>query len=278
MGDPAGPEREATELAWRFRELSDRHGGWACFYQVGPHALARYLDLGLSLLKLGEEAIVPLEGFSLEGGERRALRQVHARGGREGLAFEVAPKEAVPALLPELRRVSDAWLAEKRTREKGFSLGYFEERYLCEGPVALARRDGAIVAFANVWAPANPAELSVDLMRYVPGAPRGTMDFLFVSLMRWGREKGYGAFNLGMAPFSGFEERSLAPAWTKLGARLFRYGEDFYNFQGVRQYKEKFAPEWRPRWLAAPGGLRLPVILTNIAALVSRGLKGVVSR
>ncbi len=149
---------------------------------------------------------------------------------------------------------------------------------LREGPAALARKDGAVVAFANVWTSACKAELSVDLMRHGPEAPRGTMDHLFVSLMLWGREQGYQAFNLGMAPFSGLEARALAPLWTKLGARLFRYGEDLYNFQGLRQYKEKFAPEWRPRWLAAPGGLRLPMVLTNIAALVSRGLKGVVAR
>ncbi|BDG05893.1 bifunctional lysylphosphatidylglycerol flippase/synthetase MprF [Anaeromyxobacter oryzae] len=278
MGDPVGPEPAATELAWRFRELSDQHGGWTCFYQVGPAALPRYLDLGLSLLKLGEEALVPLERFSLEGGERRALRQAYNRGERDGLVFEVVPAAGVPALLPDLRRISDTWLEEKKTREKGFSLGYFDERYLREGPVAVARVNGAPVAFANVWTSAARVELSVDLMRYVPEAPKTTMDYLFVSLMLWGRAEGYRQFNLGMAPFSGFEERALAPLWTRFGARLFRHGENFYNFQGLRQYKEKFAPDWRPRWLAAPGGLRLAAILTNVAALVSRGLKGVVAR
>jgi phosphatidylglycerol lysyltransferase len=274
MGDPAGPEPEATELAWRFRELSDRHGGWTCFYQVGPRHLGRYLDLGLSLVKLGEEAIVPLGTFSLDGGERRALRQAYRRAERDGLAFRMAGAAEVPPLLPELRRVSDEWLAEKRSREKGFSLGFFDARYLCEGPVALVLSAGRIVAFANVWAGSCRAELSVDLMRHAAGAPRSAMDFLFVSLLAWGKAQGYEAFNLGMAPFSGLEDRALAPLWTKLGARLYRHGEYFYAFQGLRQYKEKFAPEWRPRYLATPGGLFLPVILTNVAALVSRGPKG----
>jgi len=115
-------------------------------------------------------------------------------------------------------------------------------------------------------------------MRHLADAPRVTMDFLFVSLLRWGRAEGYASFNLGMAPFSGMEDRALAPLWTRLGARLYRHGEYFYNFQGLRQYKEKFAPEWRPRFLAAPGAFHLPIVLTNVAALVSRGLKGVVAR
>lgn len=278
LGDPVGAERAATELAWRFRELSDRHGGWTCFYQVGPAALPRYLDMGLALFRLGEEAIVALEGFSLEGSERRPLRQAFHRGERDGLRFEVVPVPQIPALLPELRCISDAWLAEKNVREKGFSVGYFEERYLRDGPVAVARVEGRVVAFANLWTSASKAELSFDLMRHLPGAPRATMDFLFVSIMEWGREQGYRAFSLGMAPLSGLEDRALAPLWTKVGARLFRYGEYFYNFQGLRQYKEKFAPEWQPRYLAAPGGLRLPLVLANVAALVSRGLKGVVAR
>jgi phosphatidylglycerol lysyltransferase len=278
MGDPVGPARAATELAWRLRELSDRHGGLTCFYQVGADTLPRYLDMGLALFRLGEEAIVVLGDFSLEGGARRALRQAHHRAERDGLAFEVVDAAAVPPHLPDLRRISDAWLGEKHVREKGFSVGYFDERYLCEGPVALARAGRRVAGFANLWTSAARAELSFDLMRHLPDAPRGTMDFLFVSIALWGKAQGYRTLNLGMAPLSGLEDRMLAPLWTRLGARLYRHGEHFYNFQGLRQYKEKFAPEWRPRFLAAPGGLRLPLVLTNLAAVVSRGLGGVVAR
>ncbi|MHA7632205.1 bifunctional lysylphosphatidylglycerol flippase/synthetase MprF [Corallococcus sp. M7] len=278
MGDPVGPPDAATELAWRFLELADRHHGWACFYQVGPGALPRYLDLGLTLLKLGEEATVPLQDFTLEGPERRGLRHGLRRMEREAWTFEVQPREAVPQLLPQLRTLSDAWLAEKHTREKGFSLGWFSPRYLEQGPVALVRRSGVLMGFANVWAPDTKEELSVDLMRYQPGSPHGAMDFLFTSLMLWGRQQGFQRFNLGMAPFSGFEARALAPMWNRLGALLFRHGEHFYNFQGLRQYKEKFRPDWAPRYLASPGGLALPGVLAGVTSLVSRGLGGVVAR
>ncbi len=278
MGDPVGPEKAATELAWTLRELADHHGGWAAFYQVGPAALPRYLDMGLSLFRLGEEALVPLEDFSIEGGPRRPLRTSYRRAERDGLSFDVVPAADVAPLLPELRAISDAWLEEKNVREKGFSVGAFDDRYLREGPLAVARLGGRIVAFANLWAPASQEELSFDLMRHTPGVPHATMDYLFVSIMLWGRDQGFRIFSLGMAPLSGLEDRTLAPLWTKVGARLFRHGEYFYNFQGLRQYKEKYLPEWRPRYLAAPGGLRLPFVLANVAATVSRGLKGVVSR
>ncbi|MGH8638736.1 MAG: phosphatidylglycerol lysyltransferase domain-containing protein, partial [Burkholderiales bacterium] len=116
------------------------------------------------------------------------------------------------------------------------------------------------------------------LMRHVEDAPRGTMDFLFISLMLWGREQGYRSFSLGMAPFSGFEDRALAPLWTKLGARVFRHGEHFYNFQGLRAFKDKFDPIWEPRYLASPGGLATPIALGHVAALVSGGVSGLVTK
>ena len=115
-------------------------------------------------------------------------------------------------------------------------------------------------------------------MRYAPSAPKGIREYLFIQLMLWGRAEGYRWFNLGMAPFSGFEAHDLAPLWSRLGAFLFRHGEQFYNLQGLRQYKEKFDPQWNPKYLACPGGLALPRILTNVASLISGGVKGVVGK
>jgi phosphatidylglycerol lysyltransferase len=115
-------------------------------------------------------------------------------------------------------------------------------------------------------------------MRFLPDAPENVMEYLFLQLMLWGKQEGYRWFNLGMAPLSGLEDRALAPLWNRLGAFMFRHGEHFYNFQGLRRYKDKFDPEWEPRYLASPGGLALPRILTNITALISGGLKGVITK
>jgi phosphatidylglycerol lysyltransferase len=184
----------------------------------------------------------------------------------------------VPPLMPTLRAISDAWLAEKNSREKGFSLGRFDETYLAHHPIALIHFGGQAVAFANLWTSPTLDELSVDLMRWSPGAPPGMMDFLFLKLMLWGQETGYAKFNLGMAPMSGLENRTLAPLWSKAGALVYRFGEHFYNFRGLRQYKEKFDPDWEPRYIATPGGLALPRILANVASLISGGLGGIVRK
>lgn len=281
LGDPIGPDQEMPELVWQFRELCDRYGGWTVFYQVDQAHLPLYLDVGLALQKLGEEGRVPLESFSLEGASRSALRHERKQLEKEGWIFEIHPAESVPVVIPELKRISDGWLSQKNAREKGFSLGFFDTRYLERFPVAVIRskdRPDRIVAFANVWLGADREELSVDLMRYTSEAPRNVMDYLFINLMLWGKAEGYRWFNLGMAPLSGFEDRALAPLWTRVGAFVFRHGEHFYNFQGIRQYKEKFEPEWKPKFLASHGSLSLPVILKDIASLIGGGLKGIVTR
>ena len=91
----------------------------------------------------------------------------------------------------------------------------------------------------------------------------------------WGKEQGCQRFVLGMAPLSGFESSPLAPLWNRVGAFLYEHGEPFYNFQGLRAFKEKFDPVWTPRYLATPGRLKLPRILADIAALVAGGYRRV---
>ncbi len=278
LGDPVGSQAGAEELVWRLREISDHHGGQTVFYQVCGERLGLYADLGLAALKVGEEARVALDGFSLDGSERADLRQAHKRAQRDGASFEVVAPEGVDALVPVLRKISDAWLTSKSTAEKRFSVGAFSPEYLRQFPVAVVRAQGVPVAFANLWTTGTKAELSVDLMRFDPQAPRGAMDYLFIELMLWGRAQGYRCFNLGMAPLSGLEAHPLAPAWHRVGNFIFRHGEHFYNFEGLRRYKTKFDPTWEPRYLVARGGIALPRVLVDVSVLIAGGMKEIFAR
>src|SRR5258706_185322 len=276
MGDPIGPATDHEELIWRFLEHADRYGCRPAFYEVSPEALPAYIDAGLGLSKLGEEARVSLEGFSLEGGARAGLRQSHQRGDPDRLSFQIAPPAEYPQLRARLREISDEWLTAKGVAEKGFSLGFFDDAYLQHFSIALVMHEGRPVAFANLWESQGREELSVDLMRHATAAPRSVMDYLFIELMLWGSARGYAWFNLGMAPLAGLEAHRLAPAWHKRGRLGYRLGAEFYNFDGLREYKDKFAPQWRPRYLAAPGRLALARVLLHVTLLISGGLRGAV--
>jgi phosphatidylglycerol lysyltransferase len=271
LGDPVGPPEAAPGLIRDFVERANDYGGLPVFYQIRSAQLHHYADIGMAFAKLGEEARVPLQGFSLDGSRNKELRGALKRLAREHLDFRVVEPAEVRTILPQLKSVSDAWLASKSVSEKGFSLGFFDADYLARLPVAVLERDGQVVAFANLLCGPSGEELSVDLMRFSSAAPPGTMDGLFTSLLVWGRDRGYRWFNLGMAPLSGLVRSPISPLWTRLAGFLYHHGEAFYNFEGLRAYKEKFHPVWEPRYLAYPGGLSLPVVLADIAALSAGG-------
>ncbi|GAB6281131.1 MAG: hypothetical protein STSR0007_12980 [Thermovirga sp.] len=139
-------------------------------------------------------------------------------------------------------------------------------------------REGHILAFANLWVSGDKEEFAPDLMRYLDQAPNVIMEYLFLNLMIWGKEQGFNWFNMGMAPLSGLESRRLAPFWNHVGTLVFRHGEALYNFQGLRSYKEKFAPVWEPRYLAFPGRFALGNVLMDVTSLIAGDLMGVFRR
>ncbi|HMM75899.1 MAG TPA: bifunctional lysylphosphatidylglycerol flippase/synthetase MprF [Gammaproteobacteria bacterium] len=276
--DPIGAEDQRPELVWRFIGSAREAGARASFYQVRAAHLALYLDAGLRAFKLGEYAQVPLAHFSLRGKARQDLRSAVNRAEREGLRFEVLPPAAVRARLPALRAISDAWLAAHAAAEKRYSLGAFDEDYVCRLPLALVSCGDEPLAFATLMTTATRQAASVDLMRQRTEAPRGTMDFLFARLLLHFQAEGYARFGLGMAPLSGMATHPLAPHWHRIGRLLYAHGEHFYNFQGLRAFKDKFAPVWEPRYLACPGGVAPLLVLADVAALIGGGYKRMVSK
>ncbi|QSA98893.1 bifunctional lysylphosphatidylglycerol flippase/synthetase MprF [Methylococcus sp. EFPC2] len=278
LGDPVGPPQLAEELAWHFRERVDRENGRIAFYQVRPSLLPIYLDMNLTPVKIGEEAVIPLDRFTVEGSHGADFRYVLKRAERDGLSLEILRREDFSARLAELRAISDDWLANKQSREKGFSLGAFLPHYLGRSDIALIRHGGRTVAFANLLTTATRTEASVDLMRHTRDAPKSTMEYLFVALLCHFKIAGYASFNLGMAPFSGLEDHPLAPIWQRFGALLYNRGVPYYNFQGLRRFKEKFQPVWEPRYLACPGGLNPALVMTDAAVLIAGGYRGVFTK
>ncbi len=278
LSGPIGNPEHHEELAWQFREATDRHDARCVFYHVSDAQLPLYVDLGLSLVKLGEEARVRLEAFDIDTSERAEMRHARNRAKRDGAHFEIIPAACVASVMDELRSVSDAWLADKNVHEKGFSLGAFIPSYIANFDCAVVRVQDAIVAFATIWQSAGYEELTVDLMRFSDKAPKGVMDFLFTEILLFAKSRGYRWFSLGMAPLSGLGQHPLATQWQKLGNLLFRFGDNFYNFEGLRRYKSKFLPEWEPRYLASPGGFGLTAVLIDTTVLISGGVREVFTK
>ena len=270
LADPVGDEEKFEGLYWRFAEQAQDEGMRVAFYQVPAAMIPTCVEMGMRVFKLGEEAMVRLADFDLSTPELKKFRKVTNRLEREKWRFEIWDPAEVKAHIGQLRAISDAWLAHHNAREKGFSLGRFDEDYLCRLPVAVIRVNGRATAFGNIWPGNGKDELSTDLMRHLPDAPNGVMDCLFVQLMLWGKQQGYQWFDLGMAPLSGLAARQFAPLWNRIGGLIYDRGEAFYNFNGLRAWKEKFQPIWQPRYLAIQKAWDLPAVILDITTLIGK--------
>ena len=247
------------------------------FYQISLEWIPPLHDRGYAFFKLGEEALVRLDRVTLDGHEGKLYRQILRRGERDGLRMRVVAPFEIAGLLPTLREISYDWLRAKAQRERQFSIGFFDEAYLQRFPCAIVERtaDGRILAFANLLRGPHREELSVDLMRYRAEAAN-VMDFMFASLFLYGKDQGFARFNLGMAPLASVGQFQGAHARERLANVLFQHGENWYNFQGLRFYKEKFDPEWVPRYMAYQNAWEWPAAITNVSALVAGGWRKVV--
>ncbi len=280
LGDPVGPPAEWPDLMWRFIELADSHGGRAAFYQIPASSLPLYLDAGLKILKLGEEARVSLPSFTLEGSVRADLRYALKRGERDQLQFEMIPPECVASIMDEIGEISNAWLSKHASGgEKRFSVAAFRREFVLAQPVALLRQNGEAIAFATVMTTDLRDEVTLGLMRLKPGpTSRVAMEYLFVRLIQHFREQGYRTFSLGTLPLSGFSAHRLAPSWHRLARVIRSLGRRYYNFQGLRTFKAKFDPAWEPRYLAASGWFGPYLALIDIAALIGGGVRATIRR
>lgn len=270
FADPAGSRQGRAQVLSEFLLRARSAGAMPVFYQADAQTAAEMARHGYRAWKLGEEARVPLTGFSLDGGERKAIRQNVRKLEREGLRFELSARPD-QSLLATCAAVSQQWLADKRAAEKRFSLGQFDPVYLSAMPMALVWRGSELQAFANVLTTADHSILSVDLMRQVRDAPRGCMDLLFARLMEWGAAQGFVEFSLGMAPLANVESDPSTPNWSRLARLVRRFGERHYNFQGVRRFKQKWQPNWVPRYLLCPRRRDFLPVLLECAVTIAGG-------
>jgi phosphatidylglycerol lysyltransferase len=258
LGDPIGPLDDQLPSIKAFKALCQQNDWQPIYYQTLPETLDLYKQAGLDAICIGNEGIVNLETFTLEGKAGKSLRTPVNKFTNAGYKFIVHQPPISDELLEELRAISDEWLTSMHGSEKRFSLGWFDDDYIRNSPIgAVYTPEGWISAFANFVPEYQLNEVTIDLMRHRHEMENGTMDFLFASLFRWAKEQGYHGFNLGLSALSGVGEQAGDPAIERVMHWVYENVNQFYNFKGLHSFKEKFHPKWSPRYLIYPGAANL---------------------
>ena len=249
MGEPIGNQAYLLPALQAFMRDADMAGLRPVFYEISEELTLRLHEMGFDFIKVGEEGHVDLTTFTLAGKPRRGERALVNKFKREGYQFKIIEPPLSDAQYAELRDISTSWLRDET--EKSFSMGFFDRDYLNEAPIAvMTDADGKMVAFANLMPTGDHRMTSIDLMRSSQDAPSGMMDGLFVYLFETCREQGYDSFNLGMAPLANVGVSEFSFIEERVAHLIYEYGSNFYSFQGLRAYKEKYVTEWQPKYLA----------------------------
>lgn len=267
LGDPIGNPSLFKEAINAFRLYADQYDMTPVFYEINEDFLPIYHENGFKFLKLGEEAVMDLSEFTLIGKRYAQLRTIKNKMNRGEFTFELLQNPIDPAIMDNLRYISDLWLEGRR--EKEFSLGSFDENYINLAPVAIVKQDNEITAFATIMPMYDPDTISIDLMRLVPDPPNGTMDALFVGIIEWAIEQGYKGFVLGKAPLSNVGYNQFSPTKEKVVKYIYQYGNKIYSFKGLRRYKEKYHPNWKGIYLAYPKSNNLYMSLIQLTKMIS---------
>jgi phosphatidylglycerol lysyltransferase len=250
LGDPVGPENEIETAVREFKDFCARNDWGTAFYQTLPVFLKVYGKLGFKRLKIGDDAVVELDKFSLDGRPMKELRHSVRKMEKEGVQTRTWDPPVPNGVLQQAKAVSDDWLGIAGRRERRFSLGLFDWGYVKSTPlVAAVDAEGQMLAFVNVIPSYRKGEATIDLMRHGKSSPSGIMDFLFVHLFQYFKERGFAAFNMGMAPLSGFQDGEKATIEERAIHSFMRRMDFLFSFRGIRAYKGKFATTWEPRYV-----------------------------
>lgn len=243
------------------------------FYEVNQETTLLLHEYGYDFMKFGETAQVSLDEFTTEGKHGKKFRTVVNKLENKGYHFQVLQPPFDKKMLNTLKEISDSWLDGRQ--EKGFSLGYFDEKYIQLTPIALVSdEEDNIQAFVTFLASNGPNEASIDLMRYdLKTAPNGIMDYLFVKLLLHFKEEGVTFFDLGMAPLSNVGTEKHSFLQEKVAYLIYAFTNRFYSFSGLRQYKQKFNPIWSPRYVAYPRDTWLILDMLAIYRVDNRKVK-----
>ena len=273
MSDPLAQSGYLEKGLSQFLEDAEAANVAVIFYEVNQETTLLLHEYGYDFMKFGENAQIPLESFTIEGKHGKKFRTIVNKLENKGYQFEVLQPPFDEELLNVLKEISDNWLDGRQ--EKGFSLGYFDEKYIQLAPIALVRdEENNVQAFVTFLASNGPEEASIDLMRYhLRTAPNGIMDYLFVKLLLHFKEEGVIFFDLGMAPLSNVGTEKHSFLQEKVAYLIYAFTNRFYSFSGLRQYKQKFSPVWMPRYIAYPRNTWLILDMLAIYRVDNRKVK-----
>jgi phosphatidylglycerol lysyltransferase len=257
---------EMKDCITQFDMYCYESGMKSIYYRVSEESLEIYHQLKKKNLFLGQEGVVNLTTFSLNGGSKKPMRNAINKVIDRGYKATIHTAPVKDGILQKIKSVSDEWLNDMGRSEIIFSQGMFVwEELKQQTIITVENEEEKIIAFLNIIPDFAKDEATYDLIRKTKDAPNGVMDFILIELFNYLKSQNLSFVNLGFAPMSGlndahtFPEKSMKFAYEKL--------KSFAQYKGLREYKEKFEPQWHNKYLIYQHDydlLQIPTVLANV--------------
>jgi phosphatidylglycerol lysyltransferase len=270
LGDPAGSPKEFKQLISQFNEFVTLNGWYVAAINTTSISEKIYRQEGLNELFIGNEAIITIADYVAYTTLSKHFRYINNVAVRDGLTIEYW--ETIDDVkVRVLKQVSDSWLSHGGRKEFTFFMGYFDPTYLKACSVMVLKQANVVVGYINILPSFTDKEVSIDHFRARPGISPASMHFLLKGLIDHLSREGKASLNIGFAPLSGLEIRDgKRPTIEKLLKILKKFGNRYYSFKGVEQFKGKFQPVWHPRNLYYSGNVTTLAIIVRDIERASR--------
>ena len=260
-GDPIGPESELAGALQEFKAFCSQQDWSMVFWQVRNDLVDLYHTFGMHLLKIGEDAVINTQTFTLKGGAMANVRSSAKRAEKEGLqvVFYYGHVQDVEQFV-QMERISQRWVAQKGGSEMGFSMGQFDCIGDAEQMTALAidnnNRVHAFVTFIPIY---GRKGWGLDLMRRADRCAPGTMELLLARSIEFLKSCGAEMVSLGLAPLSNAYNEDASLLDSSIDLLTHRFG-NLKDSQSLFNFKKKFQPTWESRYLVFSHTLTLPKV------------------
>jgi len=266
LEEPVSSEEDKPEILAEFYNQCRKMGLKVAFYRVDENSIMWFNELRKKKILIGQEAILDAESFTMEGRNKKSLRNAMNSLQKKGYVTKIHRHPLSPELVSELKKISDEWLTYYGKEEQIFSQGMFNAEEIAQHDVITSEdAEGKIVAFLNIIPDYAPEECTYDLIRKTREAPGGCMDALIIKMVDYAKENNCKYINLGLVPMKGISEpESTAEQIIKFAAEKFKR---FRHFRGLRDFKEKYATIWEDKYLVYDSDydlLQLPAALNKV--------------
>ncbi|GHT58281.1 hypothetical protein AGMMS49531_00150 [Endomicrobiia bacterium] len=266
LGDPVGRYANKNELLWKFKEITDNASVKPAFIGIDHKYVQIYDDIGLDIFDLGQEAKIPLRVFNKEDERFESFCDLEKEIESAGFKYKTLHSDQFEQYREIFADINEQWWKDTNYIERNFIPGKYDDSYMKDMDFGVLEKDDKAYAFSVLAKTKNKNEISSGIVRYLK-CDKDIFAYIIFKNILQAKDDGYKWFDIGLAYFPTIDNSDEG---VKCFAKMFMFSEHFnYDLASLRNFKDKFCPEWRNKYIAVKPDKYMLSFIKNFTALIS---------